>query len=276
MNGVSDSLVEQTTCPFCGSVDSFIYSQEQKKMFLCHDCQRHLPASNIPQEQTKVTYSKISYNSLLTLCTKVTELPDDHFCKVYVRQRGIPPQYEDILYFTKRFDEIASTIDKETDNSPRLVIPFFDNEGNMFAMQGRAFESAARTRYMTLVFDDNIELLYGTDRVDLSKDFIVVEGPLDSLFLPNAIASAGVSNISDKYLPNAVVCLDNEPRNKDIVRAIKKNLDRGFKVVIWPDHIQQKDINDMVMAGIDVQNVINNNTHNGLLGIVKLNSWKKI
>lgn len=272
-----DSDVIVGKCPFCGSAESFRFSVGQKRMFLCHDCQRYVSESTLPsQEPVEMTRSYISFNSLLTLCTKLTSLPSDHLCVQYVKSRGIPEKHWGLLYYTERFQEIAKTIDKETDDSPRLVLPFLDNDGNLFAIQGRALKDVSRGRYVTLVFDKSQELLFGKDRVDLNKPFVVVEGPIDSLFLENAVATAGVGDISDKYLPHATICLDNEPRNKDIVRIVKKNLERGFKVVIWPDSVHFKDINDMVLHGVDVGMIISEHTFKGMQGILKLNSWKKV
>lgn len=263
-------------CPYCDSKDAFVYTNGDKQMFLCHDCQRHLPFHSVPKNETKMTYSKISFNPLLKLCTAISELPDDHYCRQYVVGRGIDPKHFSYLYFTEKFPEMSSTVEKNVPEGPRLVIPFFNEKGEMYAMQGRAFEDSKNGRYITIVFDKNEEVLYGRERVNLNEPFVVVEGPIDSLFLNNCVASAGVGNISDKYQPNATICLDNEPRNKDIVRSNKKNIDRGFRVVVWPDSISEKDINDMYQKGVDISEVIRNNTYAGMKALIELNAWKKI
>jgi len=262
-------------CPYCNSKDAFIYKVKDKEMFLCFDCQRHVSNNNVPVKETNVTRSLISFNPVLSLCTKLSELPSNHFCVEYVKRRKISEKFQESLYFTDKFDVIAKNIGKEIAAGPRLVIPFFDTEGNLFAMQGRALDDS-KQRYVTLVFDKNNELLFGADRVDLTKPFVVVEGPIDSLFLENAVATAGIGNVSDKYISLATICLDNEPRNKDIVRIIKKNIERGFKVVIWPDSIQQKDINEMYLEGVNVAEVIEKNTFKNLSAIIRLNDWKKV
>ena len=69
---------------------------------------------------------------------------------------------------------------------------------------------------------------------------------------------------------------DNEPRNREIVTRISKSIDRGDKVVIWPDNIQQKDINDMYLAGHNVQNLVECNVYQKLEANLRLNNWKKI
>ena len=72
---------------------------------------------------------------------------------------------------------------------------------------------------------------------------------------------------------------DNEPRNKQIVSNMRKTIDMGYKVCIWPDNVKEKDINEMVLAGTSpaaIQHIIDNNTHEGLMATMKLNQWSKI
>ena len=70
--------------------------------------------------------------------------------------------------------------------------------------------------------------------------------------------------------------LDNEPRNREIVNRVSKLIDRGDSVVIWPTAIEQKDINDMVSAGLNIMDVLKSNTYSGLEAKIKFNTWKKI
>ena len=48
------------------------------------------------------------------------------------------------------------------------------------------------------------------------------------------------------------------------------------KVVIWPREIRQKDLNDMVLAGLDVQSIVESNTYQGMEAQVKFIQWKKV
>ena len=73
-----------------------------------------------------------------------------------------------------------------------------------------------------------------------------------------------------------VFVYDNEPRNKEIVRRIEQCIDRGERVVIWPNHISEKDINDMVLGGHNVQSVLECNTYSGLEAKLNFNNWKRI
>ena len=69
---------------------------------------------------------------------------------------------------------------------------------------------------------------------------------------------------------------DNEPRSKEIVQRISITIDRGDKVVIWPNNIYEKDINDMVLSGHNVQSIVESNIYDGLEANLKFNNWKRI
>ena len=157
-----------------------------------------------------------------------------------------------------------------------MVIPFRDESGEVFAAQGRAF-GRETPKYLTIKFDDKPKI-FGLDRVDLSRRFYVVEGPIDSLFVDNCIAVAGADF---DHLPfsgeGMTIVMDNEPRSREIIKRMENLIDNHHALVIWPDTITQKDINDMVLAGHkDVQEIINNNTFSGLTAKAKLSAWKRI
>ena len=84
------------------------------------------------------------------------------------------------------------------------------------------------------------------------------------------------ANVDRWGISNPVWIYDNEPRNIEIVRRIGNTIDSGDSVVIWPNSIDDKDINDMVMSGLDVQSVIESNTYSGLEAKLKFTTWKKI
>ena len=69
---------------------------------------------------------------------------------------------------------------------------------------------------------------------------------------------------------------DNEPRSKEITTRISNTIDRGDKVVIWPTNVKEKDINDMVLAGHDVQSIVESNIYDGLEANLKFTTWKRI
>ena len=69
---------------------------------------------------------------------------------------------------------------------------------------------------------------------------------------------------------------DNEPRNKEIVSRIERCIRTDKRVVIWPNNIKEKDINDMVLAGHDVMDVLKSSTYSGLEANLKFTTWKRI
>ena len=135
-------------------------------------------------------------------------------------------------------------------------------------------------------FVDDVPLIYNLNNVDNSKTIFVTEGPLDSLFLPNAIAVGGsdfkkLDNLVDKeFKDNAILIYDNEPRNTEIVKKITEVINLGWKVCIWNDRrvSNYKDINDMIQGGLnhnELVEIITSNTYSGLSAKTKLTEYKR-
>ena len=268
-----DSETYSGTCPFCASSESFKFKEGEAWMFLCHDCQRLMAfdKTGIKDGPTITTNSGISYSNLLNLCVRVDSLQHNHKFRKYCEYRKIPL---DRVYFTDRFDELSRYAETPVADKERLILPFFDEDGSMFGLQGRSLEKD-QIRYITLMFNKDKPKLFGLEQVDMTKQYVVVEGPIDSLFVKNSIAMAGSDLPENKYKTNSIICFDNEPRSNEIVSKMRKSLEDGYKTVIWPDSIKQKDVNDMVLANLDVNNIIHENVYSGLAGILKLNTWKK-
>ena len=90
------------------------------------------------------------------------------------------------------------------------------------------------------------------------------------------MAGADVNLFDGMGLGDDVVYVyDNEPRNKQITDRIERHISDGHQIVIWPSNIEQKDINDMVLAGIPIQNLIESNVYSGLQAKLKFNNWYK-
>ena len=75
-----------------------------------------------------------------------------------------------------------------------------------------------------------------------------------------------------------VYALDNEPRNKQIVNYIDRLINKGCNVCIWPSHINEKDINDMIYtrSAKEIKKIIDDNTYSGLEARMNFKNWKKI
>jgi transcription elongation factor Elf1 len=222
-------------------------------------------------------------NSPLKKIKKISSLNFDHPVKKYVQKRGIPANQQYKLYYAPKFEEWTNSLipDKlpEKQVKPRLVLPFIDKKGNVFGYQGRAFDKHS-IRYITIMLDEDMPKIFGLESVDFTRKYYVVEGPIDSLFLSNAVAMAGADNNTNglENTDKAIFVYDNEPRNAEIVRRMEKALDAGHKVCIWPKNLLDKDINDIVLSGIkpaDVQLIIDQNTYSGLEGKLQLSEWRR-
>jgi len=230
------------------------------------------------------TKRKYHFSTPLKSLKKVSQLRHDHPVKKYVQKRMIPNEYHRKLYYVPYFAKYVNSLIPrklpEQNDEPRLLIPFFDEYENLIGFQGRAF-SKTKLKYITIMLDDSKPKIFGLDEVDWHKKVYVVEGPIDSMFLPNCIAMAGADGgayINDKK-ENVVLVYDNESKSSEITTKISKNISDGFSVCIWPNFLKQKDINDMILSGmtkVEILNIINDNTFNDLRAKLKLSEWKKI
>jgi len=213
-------------------------------------------------------------------------LEDEHYAKQYVMKRKLPTDSLNKLYFAQDFkkfvDELIPDHGKDLlSDDPRLVIPFYDKNNELIALQGRAL-SDSKLRYITIKIIEDGNKLFGSNTINLDEKIYVTEGPLDSLFLPNCVATAD-SNLSAaaNYLPKdkLILVFDNEPRNKDIVNLMDKAIENHFNVCIWPDMMQEKDINDMVLSGFspeEIKDIIDTNTFVNLRAKMEFIQWKNI
>jgi hypothetical protein len=215
----------------------------------------------------------------------IQSLPEAHFAKNYVQQRQIPEAFQSQLYFAEDFATFIQNLGIEKEglhkNDPRLVIPFYDKEKNLVAIQGRAL-GESKLRYITLKLHDDNKKVFGLDRANTESMVYVTEGPIDSMFLENAVATAdsNLESITDSLDKSKVVLVfDNEPRNKEIVSKIEHAIDNHFNVVIWPEFITEKDVNDMVLNNFspdEIQDIVNKNTFINLRAKMEFVNWKKI
>lgn len=267
-----DAETSTGSCPYCNS-DAFKFKEGSRWMFLCHSCQRYMPFDKTGIKDDVSSIQTISnYSSILTLCQRIDSLPDNHRFRKYCVQRRIP---FDRVYYTDQFDRISEFAGTPVKDKERLILPFFKEDKTLFGVQGRSLQKD-QVRYITLMFDKDHPKLFGIDKINPDEPITIVEGPIDSLFVKNCIAMAGSDAQLNKYKTSAVIALDNEPRNKQIVDKMAKLLDTGFSIVIWPESIREKDINDMVLSGMDPNAIIQSNIYSGLNGKIKLNTWKKV
>jgi len=306
-------------CPLCGDSSKnktkargYIYRKKNGYFYMCHNCgasttfynfldkvdpslhreyalERYKNSdtghNNIVEPSFDEVKTKPVFKQKLNL-PSIAELPPEHFAKVYVEGRKIPQEHHKDLYFAQDFkkfiDELGIEKEGLKEDDPRLVIPFYDADKNLTALQGRAL-GESKLRYITVKTSDDNYKVFGLDRIDQDEMIYVVEGPIDSLFLENSIATAdsnlpSVSRIFDKS--KITLVFDNEPRNKDIVKIMEKAIDEHFNVVIWPELVSgEKDINEMILNGFspdEIQDIISTHTFVNLRAKMEFINWKKV
>jgi hypothetical protein len=228
---------------------------------------------NFVVEEPKFEFSKPVFKKKLDL-PKASENP---IAKEYLESRKLNPEK---FYFADKFKEWSNT-QKQTfynieRDEPRIIIPLYDFDNNFIGFQGRSLIPKS-VKYITVMLSEDSPKIYGLNTIKKDETVYVTEGPFDSTFIRNSIAMCGAdANVSDLGFSRVVWIYDNEPRNAEIISRISKTIDRGEEVIIWPTSIEQKDINDMVLAGLNVMDVLKSNTYTGLEAKIKFNNWKKI
>jgi len=236
----------------------------------------------------KMKKPKFVKATVLNEMIKISSLPISHPAKKYIDGRKIPPRHHFRLYYAENFKELVNKfvpgkLSDDFVDGPRIVIPFIDENKILIGFQGRSLDPDAKMRYISIMLSEDSHKVWGLDSVDKESVVFLTEGPFDAMFLPNSIAAAGgnlTSTISLTGIPkrNIVVVYDNEPRNKHIMKQIKTAAELGFKVVIWPDLLEYKDINQMILGGYSIEEImtiINNNTFSGMEALLVLNKRKK-
>jgi len=224
-----------------------------------------------------VSEKPVFKKNILSGLIPLKDLNTTHPAVEYILNRKLPTE---ALYYTEKFKEWVNTVKPDTfpdveQDEGRIIIPFRTQEGDVFGFQGRSL-STTGLRYITILLQEDQPKIFGLDRLNYDKTIFVTEGPFDSLLIKNAVAMAGADASHDWIRGGDVVYVyDNEPRNDAIVARIRGKIDSGDKVIIWPSNINQKDINDMLLAGHDVQNLVELNIYQGLTAKLKFNEWKR-
>ena len=208
--------------------------------------------------------------------------------KAYVSKRMIPEKHWNRLYYTKNvkhtYVDICDALGLEVDQSKKvpeiegLFIPFINREGCLVFSTTRNMDESSDFRYAMLEFQPSYKL-FGAELVSENSPIYVTEGPIDSLFLDNAIATGDAAltkavQLFDK--DKLVLVPDNEPRAPVQVKSIEKMIQSGFSVVLFPDNIPEKDLNEMFKKGRDVKSIVELNTFKGLQAQLRFKTWKKI
>ena len=263
---------------FLKTFDNNLYRQYQMERYK-EESHGNTPKPDFTLFMEQPTFSLKSTLSIPT----IESLDDNHSAKKYIASRKIPKEKWSELYYANDFkqfcDETFTDHGKNLiEEEPRIIIPFYNKNSELIGIQGRSMLVKSKLRYITIKANDDVEKIYGLNKVDFSQTIYVVEGPIDSMFLPNSIATMDASLysvIQSLGQLDYIFVFDNESRNKEVCKHINKAIKLGQKVCVWPSDIKEKDVNDMVLAGHDVLSIIQSNTYKDLTAELKFQTWKK-
>lgn len=269
---------------FLKGFDIGLYMEMTKEMLVASG--QSTESNNTPVIQSH----NDAFDNAIKELIPILDLPKNHPAIQYLLSRHIPKNSLQNLYFIDKFNHWTNSIIPDKFHDPRkfecgrIVIPFKTREGKMFGYQGRSLVPDDQIRYITIIIDEGHPRVFGFDRLDVNKRFYVFEGPFDSMFIPNSLGCGGSDLVTTFYHLNldknqGVLCFDNDRRNPEIVKKMKEAVDEGFKVCIWPDHIQVNDVNKMILEGMtssEINAIIDLNTFKGLEAKLRLTSWRKI
>jgi len=292
-------------CPICGDSQKnknkargYLYQVKNNTNFKCHNCGVNISFNNFLKQIDSTIYKQYTFEKFkdgktgknFTVDEPVFKFESPKFkqkidlpkasensdANDYLIKRKLNPNK---FYYTDKFkswtNSLREVFDDTSKDEPRIIIPLY-YQNTFVGFQGRSL-GFSKVKYITVMLNDDAPKIYGLDEIQKNKTVYITEGPFDSTFIHNAIAMCGAdADISNWGISNPVWIYDNEPRNTEITARISRTIERGEKVVIWPSSIKEKDINDMVLSGLDVQSVIELNTYSGLEAKLKFTTWKKI
>ena len=292
-------------CPICGDSQKnksktrgYLYSVKADVNFRCHNCGASMTLSNFLKVIDPVIHKQYvferfkdghtgrgtvveepKFNFETPIFKKSIDLPrasEIPIAKKYLEKRKLDATK---FYFAEKFQQWVNshkqTFDTIHRDESRIIIPLYYKK-DLVGVQGRSLGPNS-VKYITTIFYDEAPKIYGLDDIRTRDSVYITEGPFDSTFLRNSIAMCGADGDVGKWgVSNPVWVYDNEPRSKEITTRISDTIDRGDNVVIWPNQIKEKDINDMVLAGHDVQSIVESNIYKGLEANLQFNTWKRI
>ena len=305
-------------CPVCGDshkdklkARGYFYRRKSDLYFTCHNCGTSLSvgnflkiidsslyreyqleryknesSGNVAKPDFTIAKTKPVFNIKPKInLPSIALLPSGHIAKEYLKNRKIPAEKLNDIYYADNFKafvlELLPNYEKTLFEEKRIVFPFYDEEKNLVGFQGRAIGDS-KVKYITVKLDDDNKKVFGLDRVDFSKKVYVVEGPIDSLFLQNSLATMDAQLYNITLLTgnhDYVFIHDNEPRNPSIVKQMAKTISHGKNIFIWPSDVKEKDINDWIMTGAtpsEIQSIIDTNTFEGLRAKLEFERWRKV
>jgi hypothetical protein len=309
-------------CPLCGDSQKnkskargYLFPQRDVLLFKCHNCSLAMPFSALLKRVDPSLYSEYLTERFREERQRATPAPARvvpppvvrHFDPALVptvaqsnivpviafcRGRKLDATAMGRLHATTRARTwltplVGAKASDVADDVAYLVQPLTLPGGAWYGAQLRGVKQKS---FVTFRWSHDLMKVFGLDAWKPEDVTYVVEGPIDALFVPNAIAACGsdlvsaVDNMREMvpvpvdWPDRAIFVWDNEPHNKEVASHIRRAIARGLRVVIWPyyragEENFPKDINDMVRAGIDVMAHLRRHTMTGLAAKAAFEAW---
>lgn len=307
-------------CPFCNDSQKnklkcrgYFYRKKSNISYICHNCNVSCSLGNFLKRVDSPLFKQYQmelYTSTNGGNTKRPEFPDgaksipkfkktadelsipcvknlskNHSAVQYLRKRMLPEECWKSIYYADDFlafcdSQFPEHGKKLIKDDSRIVFPFYDLDGSLLGIQGRALPPFKhKVKYITMKSSEENKKVFGLNTIDFTKTINVVEGPIDSMFLDNCVAMMDSSlytapDVIGKQYSYRFI-FDNENRNSQIVKGIGKAIRLGYTVCLFPESYP-KDINDMVLKGINVKEVLNDYQVSGLEAELKFAKWRKV
>lgn len=279
------------TCKNCGHGTTFLrflkkYDPDLYREYV-FEAQTGTRSTHKPTVIQKISEAHIRVVAPTRSIFRVSELPPEHSSVHYLAERKIPRYWWDDIFHTEEWWAWCHKAnprkykDPKKGDEPRIMIPIRSRDGELAFMQGRKLLPGDGPKYVNIQIRQDVPLVWNLDCVDLNLPVPVLEGPFDAMFVQNAVATGGgdiVSALSEVGIPRPLVVYDNEPRAPLTVKKMLKAVENGLEVCVWPEKVKQKDVNDMVKAGITpekINSMIIDNCFSGAKALVKIGTWRK-
>ena len=315
----SDNLYN-CRCPICGDskknrfkARGYVYNVKNSLAYKCHNCgfsgglgklieqvdpslhnqykmerfkeNGHRSSNTETKFVYKPDFSEYHKKDPLDSVQRIKDLPFFSNPVQYIVKRRIPMEIARELCYVNNIQKLEDLFPEYKNRligkEERILIPCYTRDKKLIGLTCRGINKD-RLRYVTIKAIKDHPLVFGLDKVNISKEIYVLEGPIDSMFVDNSISVGGsdfkrIANFAAKEMFTMVY--DNQPRNKELLDVMERSIEDGYRVVIWPNNIKEKDINEMIIAGKtkdEVLQIINSNACSNLTAKLKFKEWRKI
>ena len=212
--------------------------------------------------------------------TSFKEIGVTNPARQYLDRRALPVSAIHKFWLAPKFyswaSQFESVFSKFKEQVPRLILPYYAADQSLIGFSCRAF-GKEMPKYIQLRLNKQTEFIYGLDTLDTSKPIIAVEGQIDSLFLPNAIAVGSANYNLDfihRHKDRVIIVPDNDfRRNPQVCEQLKRAITRGATVSLLPAS-WHKDINDIIrrdkISAADLMLHILSNQKSGASALLEL------